>query len=65
MFIKGGELCLSDGKRNPFPVESAYPRRYGVRDRDDGWVRHRFAPGEEPTVYTADLCAGSRTLQGN
>jgi hypothetical protein len=26
-------------------------------DRDDEWLRHKFAPGEEPTVYTADLCA--------
>jgi len=25
-------------------------------DSDDGWIRHRFAPGEEPSVYTADLC---------
>jgi hypothetical protein len=40
---------------------------------DDGWIRHRFAPGEEPTVYTADLCAEvghencegiDRTLEG-
>jgi hypothetical protein len=23
-------------------------------DREDGWIRHRFAPGEEPTVYTED-----------
>jgi hypothetical protein len=23
---------------------------------EDGWIRHRFAPGEEPTGYTADLC---------
>ena len=26
-------------------------------DSDDGWIRHRFAPGEEPTVYTAVICA--------
>ena len=26
-------------------------------NREDGWIRHRFAPGEEPTVYTADICA--------
>jgi hypothetical protein len=24
-------------------------------NRDDEMVRHRFAPGEEPTVYTADI----------
>ena len=31
MFIEGGELCLSDGKRSPVtPVESAHPRRYGI-----------------------------------
>ena len=24
---------------------------------NDGMVRHEFAPGEEPTVYTADICA--------
>jgi hypothetical protein len=28
-----------------------------IMSRDDGWIRHEFAPGEEPTVYTADLCA--------
>ena len=22
--------------------------------RDDGWIRHKFPPGEEPTVYTAE-----------
>ena len=26
-------------------------------DSEDGRIRHRFAPGEEPTVYTADVCA--------
>ena len=26
-------------------------------DRVDEMIRHEFAPGEEPTVYTADLCA--------
>ncbi len=26
-------------------------------NKDDGMLRHEFAPGEEPTVYTADLCA--------
>ena len=26
-------------------------------DREDGWIRHRFAPGKETTVYTADICA--------
>jgi hypothetical protein len=26
-------------------------------DGEDGWIRHRFAPGEGPTVYTWDLCA--------
>jgi hypothetical protein len=40
---------------------------------DDGWIRHRFAPGAEPTVYTADLCVEvghehctgiDRTLEG-
>jgi hypothetical protein len=25
--------------------------------RDDEMVRHEFAPGEEPTIYTADICA--------
>jgi hypothetical protein len=25
--------------------------------RHDEIVRHVFAPGEEPTVYTADICA--------
>jgi hypothetical protein len=25
--------------------------------KDDGMVRHKFAPGEEPAVYTADGCA--------
>jgi hypothetical protein len=25
--------------------------------RDDEMVRHEFAPGEEPTVDTADICA--------
>ena len=25
--------------------------------RDDEMVRHEFAPGEEPTVYTMDICA--------
>jgi hypothetical protein len=24
---------------------------------DDGMVRHKFAPGDEPTIYTADICA--------
>jgi hypothetical protein len=26
-------------------------------DSEDVWIRHRFAPGEEPSVYTADICA--------
>jgi hypothetical protein len=26
-------------------------------DSDDGWIRNRFAPGDEPTVYTVDICA--------
>jgi hypothetical protein len=26
-------------------------------NEDDGMLRHEFAPGEEPTVYTADICA--------
>jgi hypothetical protein len=26
-------------------------------NRDDEMLRHEFAPGEEPTVYTADICA--------
>jgi hypothetical protein len=26
-------------------------------NRDDEMVRHEFAPGEEPTVYTTDICA--------
>jgi hypothetical protein len=29
----------------------------GMNRDDDGWIRHEFAPGEEPTVYTTDLCA--------
>jgi hypothetical protein len=29
----------------------------GMNRDDDGWIRHEFAPGEEPTVWTADLCA--------
>ena len=42
-------------------------------DREDRWIRHRFAPGEEPTVYTADLCVdvshqhckgSDRTIEG-
>ena len=28
-----------------------------VMEREDGWIRYRFPPGEEPTVYTADICA--------
>jgi hypothetical protein len=34
--------------------------------RDDGWIRHEFAPGEEPTVYTMDICAevGHNCCQG-
>jgi hypothetical protein len=41
--------------------------------RDDEWLRREFPPGEEPTVYTADLCAEvgnehcegiDRTLEG-
>jgi hypothetical protein len=36
-------------------------------DSDEEWIRHRFAPGEEPTVYTADLCVdvGHEHLQGD
>jgi hypothetical protein len=26
-------------------------------ERDDEIEYHKFAPGEEPTVYTADICA--------
>ena len=26
-------------------------------NRDDGIEYHKFAPGEETTVYTADFCA--------
>jgi hypothetical protein len=26
-------------------------------ERDDEMERHEFEPGEEPTVYTADICA--------
>ncbi len=26
-------------------------------NRDDEMLRHDFAPGGEPTVYTADICA--------
>ena len=26
-------------------------------NKEDGMVRHKFAPGEEPTVHTADICA--------
>ena len=42
-------------------------------NRDDEMVRHRFAPNEEPTVHTADICAEvghelckgiDRTLEG-
>ena len=33
------------------------PRVRGMNRDDDGWIRHEFAPGEEPTVYTADICA--------
>src|SRR4051794_25766636 len=37
--------------------KAGIPQREGVMDSDDGWIRHRFAPGEEPTVYTTDICA--------
>ena len=26
-------------------------------DRVDEMIRHEFAPGEEPTFYTANICA--------
>jgi hypothetical protein len=28
-----------------------------MADGNNGWCGIGFAPGEEPTVYTADICA--------
>ena len=30
---------------------------FGKHPRNDEMIRHEFAPGEEPTVYTTDICA--------
>ena len=44
-------------------TQSAYSRESeGIltnmgRDYDEGWIRHRFAPGNQPTIYTEDICA--------
>jgi hypothetical protein len=32
--------------------------------RDDEMISHEFAPGEEPGVYTADICAELGHEQG-
>jgi hypothetical protein len=38
-------------------IQKLFILRDMASDDDDGWIRHRFPPGEEPTVYTWDLCA--------
>jgi hypothetical protein len=62
-FLRG--LAMTE-QLTPVDKEASYMSE--SMKRDDEMLRYEFPPGEEPTVYTTDVCAEvghERTLQGN